>query len=177
MWFPVVQLLFCLPASLAIAYFFPHYAAPLAATVFLLVAQGIRFLRLWSYRGRPVGIAISRVIVICALASIALHQTDPMRIPSSSPPNPKMVARARLEASLESLPEQQLVIVDYSERHSPHEEWVYNKADIDHAKVVWARKIPGMDLKPLLNYFHSRKVWLAEPDTSPPRITPFVSVR
>jgi hypothetical protein len=173
MWFPLVQLLFCVLGSLAVVYFFPHYVAPLTATIFLLVVQAIRYLRLWRNGGRPVGIALSRVIVVCALASIAVHQTDPMHLPSSSPPSPQMVARSRIEAALDELPGQQLVIVNYSETHYVHQEWVYNKADVDRAKVVWARAIPGMDLKPLLNYFHTRKVWLVEPDASPPRLTPF----
>jgi hypothetical protein len=156
-----------------VVHFFPHYAAPLTATVYLLVVQAIRYLRLWRYKARSVGIALSRVVVVCALSSIVVHQSDPMRFPSSLPPNPKMVARSKIEAALEALPRQQLVIVRYSERHSPHEEWVYNRADIDHAKVVWAREIPGMNLEPLIKYFHTRTVWLVEPDVSPPSLTPF----
>lgn len=84
-----------------------------------------------------------------------------------------MAARSKIETLLEALPGQQLVIVRLSNRHSPHEEWVYNKADIDHAKVVWAREIPSMDLEPLLRYFQTRTVWIVAPDVSPPRLTPF----
>jgi hypothetical protein len=32
-----------------------------------------------------------------------------------------------------------LVIVKYSTAHSPYHERVYNRADIDASKVVWAR--------------------------------------
>jgi hypothetical protein len=171
--FPLVQLLFCLLGSLSVVYFFPHYAAPLTATVFLLVAQAIRYLRLWRYGSRSVGVALSRVIVIYAVASIAVHQADPLRFPSSFPSSPQMVARSRIQATLEELPGQQLVIVKYSREHDVHLEWVYNKADIDHAKVVWAREIPGMTLEPLLGYFQTHRVWLVEPDASPPSLTPF----
>jgi hypothetical protein len=44
------------------------------------------------------------------------------------------------------------------------EEYVYNRAASDRAKTVWAREIPGVDVAPLLNYFHDRDVWLYEPD-------------
>jgi len=64
------------------------------------------------------------------------------------------------------------VIVRYAPGY-PKTEWVYNGADIDHEKVVWAREIPGQNMQPLLSYFKDRNVWLAEPDASPPRLSPF----
>ncbi len=45
--------------------------------------------------------------------------------------------------------------------------------DIDHAKIVWARDIPGIDIHPLLKYYSDRDVWLVEPDANPPRMTPY----
>jgi hypothetical protein len=66
-----------------------------------------------------------------------------------------------------------LVIVRCSPGHRPHREWVYNSADIDHSKIVWAREIPGVDLAPLLAYCSNRKVWVVDPDAVPPVLLPY----
>ncbi len=49
------------------------------------------------------------------------------------------------------------------------EEWVYNGADIDASRVVWARDL-GAENKKLLRYYPDRTAWLLEPDSRPPRL-------
>jgi hypothetical protein len=51
--------------------------------------------------------------------------------------------------------------------------WIYNGADLERAKIVWARDIPGLDIGPLLHHFNGRRVWLAEPDAAIPRLGPY----
>jgi hypothetical protein len=72
--------------------------------------------------------------------------------------------RKPVEMQLAALPGEHLVLVRYSKDHNSGEEYVYNEADIDHAKTVWAREIPGTDLGPLFQYFRNRDVWVYEPD-------------
>jgi hypothetical protein len=77
--------------------------------------------------------------------------------------------RARLLARLDRMPGHHLVIVRYGPAHDPVQqiEWVYNAADIDHAKVVWAREMDDEDNARLIEYYRSRRVWLIEPDSQP----------
>jgi hypothetical protein len=172
--FPFAQFLFCLLASLTGIWFWPHYVAPLTAVIFLLVVQALRHLRRGKFAGRPVGIGLSRVIVLFTLAMIPLHAIDAVRDPQSlSLFETRMPERATIAAQLEAMPGQQLVIVRYSDDHDPNEEWVYNRADIDHAKVVWAREIPDLDIQPLLEHYRGRTVWVVEPDATPPRLYPY----
>jgi len=46
-------------------------------------------------------------------------------------------------------------------------------ADIDKAKVVWARDMDDSENAELIRYFPHRRVWLAEPDLAPPRLSPY----
>jgi len=158
--FLILQLALCIAGFVAVAMFLPHYAAPLTATTFILVAQAFRHIRLWRFGPRPVGIGVTRMTGLAALLLIPLHPWPAVQQQSAR-------NRAEFARMLEAKPGKQLVIVRYSPLHYIHAEWVYNKADIDNAKIVWAREIPGISMQPLLDYFHERKVWLVEPDLAP----------
>jgi len=86
---------------------------------------------------------------------------------------PLGLARARVASELESRSGRQLAIVRYSDTHSVFDDWVYNAADVDKAKTVWAREMDGPHNAELLKYFGERRVWLVEPDLAPPRISPY----
>ncbi len=81
-------------------------------------------------------------------------------------------ARTAVEKRLLPLPGKHLVFVQYSANHNVHNEVVYNDADIDEAKIVWAREIPGQDLNQLFTYFRNRDVWVLELDEKPLRLPP-----
>lgn len=81
--------------------------------------------------------------------------------------------RAAVEDQLTKTPGSHLVIVRYGPHHIALDEWVYNRADIDRAKVVWAREMDPEHMRKLLDYFRSRNVWLIEPDTPHHRLAAY----
>jgi hypothetical protein len=81
---------------------------------------------------------------------------------------PWYMARRDLERELEGQPGRHLVFVHYEKTHSPHAEWVYNRADIDGARVVWAREVSPAQDAALRRYFCGRTVWLVRPDAATP---------
>jgi hypothetical protein len=166
----ILLLQFCFSAIglLSVTWFLAHYAAPLTATIFALLVQAMRHLRRWEIRGKQTGVFLTRLVVCLLLVRVSIHAWQ-------KPPAEERWSRSRAQvaALLQSLPGEQLAIVRYSSRHDPGCEWVYNAADIDHSKIVWAREIPGVDPEPLLQYFSNRKVWLVEADSSPVRVKPF----
>ena len=80
--------------------------------------------------------------------------------------------RLHVQKQLEQLPGKQLAIVRYSSIHNPFNEWVYNSANIDGSKVIWAREMDAADNLDLIRYYKDRKVWLVQPDL-PPSVAPY----
>ncbi len=165
--FLAIEAGFCFVAFLSVAWFQPHYAAALLAATFGLITQAMRHFRRWEFKGNQVGIGLTRVVVVFAvvLAPFHPHSATLKRSASSG-----IEYRALIRAQLDSTPGSHLVIVRYAAQHDVLDEWVYNRADIDRAKVVWAREIPGLSLRPLLDYFAGRQIWLVEPDSASPHL-------
>ena len=65
------------------------------------------------------------------------------------------------------------MMVRYRPDHVPVTEWVFNGADIDHSKIVWARDMGPQQNLELIRYFKDRKVWLIEPDEMPSTLSSY----
>jgi hypothetical protein len=166
------------------AWLFPHYLAPFVGAMYVFLLQAMRHLRVWRPNRHPLGRAMIRVtpLICIALAGIRLFAA-PLGIAINRWPTmwygtaPLGLARARVLTELESQSGPQLAIVRYSATHSVFDDWVYNAADTDKAKVVWAREMDKAHNAELLKYFSDRRVWLVEPDSTPPRISSWEDVQ
>jgi hypothetical protein len=90
---------------------------------------------------------------------------------------PLGVSRAQVCSTLSRHEDSHLAIVRYAPNHNALDEWVYNKPDIDAAKIVWAREMDAKSNRELIGYFQGRKVWLVEPDYDPPRISAYPAIK
>lgn len=136
----------------------PHYFAPIAALVYVRFMNTAAVLWRWRPTGRPIGPILAMfAFEFVALQSVALFPTPPQLANFAA-------ERNRVEASLALHPGQHLVVVRYGAGHSLHEEWVYNRADIDGSRIVWARDMGPERNRELVGYFRNREVWLLEPD-------------
>jgi hypothetical protein len=161
----------------------PHYAAPFTAILYAILLQCMRHLRVWRPGGRPSGVFLVRAVPIICILLVGLRlYSEPLGIALAGETfsgkawfgtGPRGLARARVLKQLEANPGPQLAIVRYSPTHDPVVEWVYNAADIDKSKVVWARDMSPEKNRELLRYFKGRQAWLIEPDFNPPRIRPY----
>jgi hypothetical protein len=83
--------------------------------------------------------------------------------------------RLEVAREIEGISGNLLVFVQYWPSHQFQEEWVYNGADIDGQRVVWARDLGEPENRKLIEYYKNRKALLLEPDARPPRLTEYTA--
>jgi len=151
----------------------PHYAAPITGPFFLVVTHGWRRLRVYRFRDRRTGLFLARgLVALCVVTlGIRVFAAHLEGGPAGIPPWPYQ--RAAILRQLEQTGGYHLILVRYGENHQPQDEWVYNRADIDRARVVWAREMDPEHNRVLIAYFHTRSVWLLEPDAPSDKLVPY----
>jgi hypothetical protein len=167
--------------------FFPafqvHYVAACTCLFVLMSVAGLEWLNRLTIGGRPAGAEAARLILfVCAahfLFWYTLHVFDTGEISLAVRPyetwdsinhtNPER--RIAVRAELEKAPGGLLVFVRYTPQHIFQEEWVWNAADIDHARIVWARDLGPEENARLIAYYPVRSALLFEPDARPMRLT------
>jgi hypothetical protein len=154
---------------------YPYHLGPVVPVMFALVALGTRRIYDWlSHWRAAAGPVLALLLPLCLLASGSIKQNaGKLQLPltyweNSTEPHGKI--RAAMERWLSLRNGGQLVLVRYSPTHSPNQEWVYNTADIDRSKVVWAREMDQRSDSRLLDYFKDREVWLLRADLTPPHL-------
>ena len=164
----------------------PHYAAPMTILFYAFVLLLMKDLWEWQPGGRASGRFLVRsVAVVCIAlflmrtAAPALHATpNPSWVRTWCSQDEQNLERARILKELEGKPGEHLVIVRYFARHDIIlNEWVFNNADIDSSKVVWARDMGPQQNEELLQYFRVRNVWLVEADAKPARLMSYAEAK
>jgi hypothetical protein len=163
----------------------PHYAAPVACAILALVLIAMRRVRGLVFRGKPTGVFLTRAIpavcLLMALLRVAGARSEVLACPAwpaaspSTPtwcsPGPTNAERVETLSRLATYPGKQLAIVHYDQTHEAlFHEWVYNSADIEAAKVIFARDMGPTRNQELIDYFRDRHVWLVQADATPPTV-------
>ena len=149
-----------------------HYAAPLTCIFYGLLVQAIRHLRTMRVSSLHFGVALSRVIVLLLVldtgTNLCYRVCDALAFSCG-----RKLDRAMLVEKLRHMEGKHLIIVRYAEFHNYDDEWVFNGADIDAAKVVWARELDAQQNGKLFAYFKDRKIWLVTPDADTIYLEPY----
>lgn len=165
--------------------FFPafqlHYLAAVTCLFILVSVIGLERLSLLGSGGRE---AARLLFLLCCAHFVfwyGLHLFDDSRVSAAmgqyetwdaiNHRNPER--RRFVNQILAEKPGKLLVFVRYWPQHMFQDEWVYNEADIDGSRIVWARDLGPEENAKLRAYYPDRAVWLLEPDARPPRLSEF----
>jgi hypothetical protein len=149
----------------------PHYLAPALGAFLAIAAIGIQILGRSRIGNRPAGPIVAMVFLGLGAVDCARGVIEAASI-ARRPPI-AIAARPQITERLEHEGGRHLVIVRYGPNHNIHEEWVYNRADIDASRIVWAQDMGTEANRELLDYYRGRKTWLLQPDNGPMAITPY----
>lgn len=180
-WIVLTAVIFALGVNFFPAFQF-HYVAAIACLFLLMAVTGLSQLS-----RSPQGAFAARLLVFLCVAHFlfwyGIHLSDDSLISQSlrryetwnsiNHQNPER--RIAVRTQLAQAPGRHLVFVRYSPRHIFQDEWVYNAADIDSSRVVWARDLGSEENEKLRRYFPGRTVWLLETDFPQPKLAPYVS--
>jgi hypothetical protein len=181
--FLVLCVLVLMVGQLVEIFLFPHYLAPFTAAFYAIGLQAMRHLRWWTPGNQHVGMVLVRLTVtLCVVLAGLRLCAEPLHLTLPVWPGAwasewygsdrrSGTARAQIQSRLEQMPGRQLVIVRYPLDHNPLDEWVYNAADIDNSKVIWARETDEAENLELIHYYKDRTVWLVQPDTKPASVS------
>jgi len=177
-WVALTLVLFALGTN-----FFPafqlHYVAAVTCLFVLVSVVGLeRIARRWPEAARLVALVCAAQFVFwyglhaffdTAEWSAAVRRYETWD--SINHGNPER--RIFVNRQLDGVPGKVLVFVRYSPRHIFQDEWVYNRAAIDDARIVWARDLGDAENRQLLRYYPDRTALVLEPDAQPPSLTAY----
>jgi hypothetical protein len=174
----------CVAASMAVGAVivaYPHYIAAAAGAVLALTVQAIRHTRVESRRKSRWGLAWSRAAVAACVFMLPVRAfvdstgspPEPGRHTYSAMGSGEGAIRGHLLRRLEAMPGRHVVFVQYHRNQYATTEWIYNEADIDGARIVWAQDMGPEMNQEVLRYFSDRRAWFVNADDAPYRLRPY----
>ena len=154
------------------AYFFSHYIAALTCVFVLMSVVGLR--KLPPRAAQWIFFSCLAMFALWYAAHLtgdpAMWKYETWDAINFGDPDGRIAVNRELAARQG----RQLVFVRYGPRHT-FKEWIFNAADIDRERVVWARDLGPAEDEQLRRYYPDRTAWLLEPDLHPVVLKPYVA--
>jgi hypothetical protein len=138
----------------------PHYYAPAVPLGFVVMCACLREMHGLRLARLRVGRFLVAVICLTYLGTGLEWYYEWAATPSTG----FEAHRAAIAEEYGRRPRKALMIVSYRPWHNYHDEWVYNAADIDGARVVWARDMGDQKNRELMGYFSDRDTFIIDGD-------------
>jgi hypothetical protein len=159
----------CFFAVVTEAFSSPHYLAPAAAVIIALIVECCRHLRasrVYIVKLLPVMMALVLTLRIAA-QGLGLPYTVKHNFQSWCCRVEPDRNRDRIAATLSAIPGNHVVFVRAKTDPDNWLQWIYNDADIDRSRIVWARDLGEQRNAELKKYYASRQAWMVDPNVNP----------
>jgi len=153
----------------------PHYLAPAAAILIAIVVECCRHLRasgVYIWKLLPAVMLLVLTLRVGA-QSLGLPYTQKLNFQSWCCRVEGNQNKARITADLDLIPGNHLVFVRAKTDEYNLLQWIYNDADIDRSRIVWARDLGPERNAELARYYAGRQVWMVDPNVEPATCTHF----
>lgn len=177
--FLLAEFLVFLVGSAVETWYNPHYAAPAVGLIIALLMLLFGQIRVSGKRG----LFLSRALIAICVVSFGLRAlAAPLHIAlpeyyefAWDEKGMSSYGRDVIEDQLLKVDGNHLVVVRYDTDHPAYKEFVYNDADIDRSRIVWALDLGADKDQQLVNYFKGRQVWLLNADEKPLKLQPYTA--
>ena len=147
----------------------PHYLAPVTAVLIAILVECCRHLQAARIRILPL---LPATMVLVLALRIGAQQAG---LPYSQKLNFQTWCcrvegnqnKPRITAELAKTPGKHLVFVKAKTNPNNLYQWIYNGADVDGSRFVWARDLGDAENARLAAYMVGRRVWLVNPNVEP----------
>jgi hypothetical protein len=153
----------------------PHYLAPATAVIVAIIIECCRHLH--ARRIPMVQLAAVAMSLVLALRigaqNLGLPYTQELNYQSWCCKVQGNMNKQRIARDLERIPGQHLVFVKTKTSEFNLLQWIYNAADIDASRIVWARPLGAEEDARLMEYYRGRQVWIVDPNVEPATLKSF----
>jgi hypothetical protein len=147
----------------------PHYLAPAAAVLIAILVECCRHLE--AARVRILPLLPAAMVLVLALRvgaeQAGLPYTQELNFQTWCCRVEGNQNKPRITAQLASLPGDHLIFVKAKRDPNNLYQWIYNAADIDGSRFVWARDLGDAENTQLAASMAGRRVWMVDPNVEP----------
>jgi hypothetical protein len=153
----------------------PHYLAPATAVLIGILVECCRHLQAVRVRILPLLPAAMVLVLILRIGAeqAGLPYTQKLNFQTWCCRVEGNQNKPRIIAELAETPGKHLVFVRAKTDSNNLFQWIYNAADLDTSRFVWARDLGDADNAQLAGSMPGRSVWMVDPNVEPATLTSY----
>lgn len=163
------------------SFYMNNYFTPFVGAVIILIVTGLRNLSRWDRKGGTGAslaglLSLGVLIVLAWQVSATLIKHPPYAYSEMGYFNLRpFTVRSRLAAQLDTIPGKHLVLEPPTKDNiiSTNHDLVWNLADIDKQRIVWARDLRPTWTATAIHYYPDRKVWIVSGSNRNAHLEPY----